>query len=89
MPYIEDAIARIKELECPTGKIENRIAGILEDYGIAYRSEVQVEKYAGAGMNGVEGFCVKIPGDKNQSIIVLSNCGMNDFVTKVTDAYIK
>ncbi|MGH4119781.1 hypothetical protein [Clostridium sp.] len=89
MPYIEDAIERIKELECPTGKVENRIAGILEDYGIAYRSEVEVEKYVGSEKNGVEEFCVKIPGDRNQSIIVISNGGMDDYVTKVTDAYIK
>lgn len=89
MSYIEDAIERIKELECPTGKVENRIAGILEDYGIAYRSEVEVERYEGAEINGVEGFCVKIPGDKNQSIIVLANSGMDDYVAKVTDVYIK
>jgi hypothetical protein len=89
MSYIEDAIGRIKELECPTGKIENRIAGILEDYGIAYRSEVEVERYEGAKANGVERFSVKIPGDKNQSIIVLANSGLDDYVAKVTEVYIK
>lgn len=89
MPYLEDAIERIKELECPTGKVENRIAGLLEDYGIACRSEVEVEKYEGAETNGVERFSVKIPGNKNQSIIILSNSGMDDYVTKVTDVYIK
>jgi hypothetical protein len=88
MSHIEDAIERIKELECPTGKVENRIAGILEDYGVAYRSEVEVEKYEGGKINGVEEFCVKIPGDKNQSIIVLANSGIDDYVAKVKDAYI-
>jgi hypothetical protein len=89
MSYIEDAIGRIKELECPTRKIENRIAGILEDYGIAYRSEVEVKKYEGMEIRGEKGFCVKIPGDNNQSIIILANSGMDDYVAKVKDAYIK
>ncbi|MCJ7688657.1 MAG: hypothetical protein MUO60_04980 [Clostridiaceae bacterium] len=89
MPYIEDAIERLKELECPTGKVENRITGILEDYGIANRSEVEVEKYEGLEINGAKGFCVNIPGVKNQSIIVLENSEMDDYVAKVVDAYLK
>lgn len=89
MPYIEDAIKRIKELECPTGKVENRIAGILEDYGIANRSEVEVIKYEGMEISGEKGFCVKIPGDNNQSLIILENSGMDDYVAKIKDVYIK
>ena len=89
MSKIQDAIERIKILECPTGKIENRIAGILEDYGVAFRSEIEVEKYEGLDINGAEGFSVKIPGVNNKSIIVLANSGMDDYVAKVIDAYIK
>lgn len=89
MSKIEDAIEKIKILECPTGEVENRIAGILEDYGVANRSEVEVERYEGLVINGAEGFCVKIPGDKNQAIMVLANSGMDDYVAKVVDAYIK
>lgn len=89
MSKIEDAIEKIKILECPTGEVENRIAGILEDYGVANRSEVEVERYEGLVINGAEGFCVKIPGDKNQAIMVLANSGMDDYVAKVMDAYIK
>lgn len=89
MSKIEDAIQRMKILECPTGEVENRIAGILEDYGVANKSEVEVERYEGLVVNGAEGFCVKIPGDKNQSIIVLASSGMDDYVAKVTEAYIK
>lgn len=89
MSKIEDAIEKIKILECPTGEVENRIAGILEDYGVANKSEVEVERYEGLVINGAEGFCVKIPGDKNQAIMVLANSGMDDYVAKVMDAYIK
>lgn len=89
MSKIEDAVERIKILECPTGEVENRIAGILEDYGVANRSEVEVKRYEGLDINGSEGFCAKIPGDKNQSIIVLANSGMDDYVAKVVEVYVK
>jgi len=89
MSKIQDAMERIKILECPTGDVENRIAGILEDYGVANKSEVEVERYEGLDINGSEGFCVKIPGDNKQTIMVLANSGMDDYVAKVVDAYIK
>ena len=89
MSKIEDAIKRIKILECPTGEVENRIAGILEDYGIANRNEVEVERYECLVINGAEGFCVKIPGGDNQSIMVFADSGMDDYVAKVIDAYVK
>ncbi|MBC8061704.1 MAG: hypothetical protein H7Y18_13695 [Clostridiaceae bacterium] len=89
MSKIENAIERIKMLECPTGQVENRITGILEDYGVANRSEVEVKRYEELNINGAEGFCAKISGDKNQTIIVLANSGMDDYVAKVMDAYLK
>jgi len=86
---IDDAIERIKILECPAGEVENRIAGILKEYRVSNNSEVEVERYEGLVINGAEGFSVKIPGDKQQSIIVLANTGMDDYVAKVVDVYIK
>lgn len=89
MSKIEDAIERIKILECPTGEVENRIAGILEDYGVANRSQIEVKRHEELNINGAEEFCAKISGTNKQSIIVLANSGMDDYVSKVTDAYIK
>lgn len=89
MSKIEDAVKRIRILECPTGEVENRIAGILEDYGVANRNEVTVERYEGLDINGAEGFCAKIGGDKNRSIMILASSGMDDYVAKVKEAYIK
>lgn len=89
MSKIEDAIERIKILECPTGEVENRIAGILEDYGVANRSEIEVKRHGVLNINGAEEFCAKISGTDKQSIIVLASSGMDDYVAKVTDAYIK
>ena len=89
MSKIEDAIERIKILECPTGEVENRIAGILEDYGVANRSEIEVKRNEGFDINGAEGFSAKIQGTRNQRIIVLAESGMDDYVAKVRDVYIK
>ena len=89
MSKIEDAIERIKILECPTGEVENRIVGILEDYGVANRSDLEVKRNEGFDINGAKGFSAKIHGDKNQRIIVLADSGMDDYVAKVTDVYIK
>ncbi|HEX2927248.1 MAG TPA: hypothetical protein VHP38_13480, partial [Ruminiclostridium sp.] len=44
MSKIDEAIDRIKILECPTGEIENRVAGILEDYGVADKSKVNINR---------------------------------------------
>jgi hypothetical protein len=88
MSKIEDAMERLKILECPTGEVENRIVGILEDYGVANRSEVEVKKNEPVN-NGATEFCAKITGSNNQSIIVLASSGMDDYVAKVTNAYIK
>lgn len=89
MSKIEDAIQSMKILECPTGEVENRIVGILEDFGVANKSDIEVERYDGLVINGAEGFCVKIAGDKNQSIMVLASSGLDDYVAKVVDAYLK
>jgi hypothetical protein len=40
-------------------------------------------------INGADGFCVKIAGDKNQSIMVLASSGLDDYVARVVDAYLK
>lgn len=89
MSKIEAAIEKIKILQCPTGEEENRIAGILEDYGVANRGEVEIKRNKNLDINGAGGFSVKLPGDTQQSIIVLANSGMDDYVAKVTEVYIK
>ncbi|MEQ8199262.1 MAG: hypothetical protein ABRQ27_14885 [Clostridiaceae bacterium] len=38
---------------------------------------------------GAEEFRAKISGDNNQSVIVFAKSGVDDYVAKVTDAYIK
>jgi hypothetical protein len=87
MSKIEDAIERIKNLECPTGDEENRIEEILVDYGIANKNEIEIKKSETLN-DGATEFCANISGNKNQSIIVLATSGMDDYVAKVKDVYL-
>lgn len=88
MERLEDAIERIKILECPTGEVENRVAGILEDYGVAGRNEIDISRDEKYDRDGAEAFSAKIRGSEGQSIVVLAKSGLDDYVAKVVDAYV-
>lgn len=86
MKKIDEAIDRIKILECPTGDIENRVTEILEDYRIANRNEISVnrEQYFDAGE--AQAYRVEIKGE-DESIMVLAKSGYDDYVATVVDVY--
>ena len=89
LPQIEDALEKIKSLECSAGELRNRIAGIFEECGIADSNEVTVEKYDGISINGSVAFHASIPGTKNKAVTVLAGPGMDGSLTKVNDAYVE
>ncbi|HEX2945864.1 MAG TPA: hypothetical protein VHT96_07895 [Clostridia bacterium] len=86
MGKIDDAISRIRALECPTGELENRVAGILEDYGITDRSQVKFKIDNKLGGGDAQAYRVKIAGEE-ETFVVLAKAGYDDYVAKVTDAY--
>lgn len=88
MTKLEDAIERIKILECPTGDVEHRVAGILEDYKVANRNEISIKREESLDKNGSQGYIAKLPHSTGTSIVVLATSGMDDYVAKVTDVYI-
>jgi len=88
MAKLEDAIERIKILECPTGHVEHRIAGILEDYKVANKSEISIKREESLDREGSQGYIAKLSDGRGTSIVVLANSGMDDYVAKVTDVYI-
>jgi len=71
MEKFKDAIERIKILQCPTGDVENRVAGILEDYGVANKKEITVNRNEELDSIGAEAYSVQIGGSK-ESIVVLA-----------------
>ncbi|WP_454054691.1 hypothetical protein [Clostridium sp. Marseille-Q7071] len=86
MEKFKDAIERIKILQCPTGDVENRVAGILEDYGVANKKEITVNRNEELDNIGAEAYSVQIGGNK-ESIVVLARSGMDDYVAEVVDVY--
>jgi len=88
MTKINEAIDRIKALECPTGDIENRVAGILEDYGVAKRNNVNVVREDKLDREGAQGYRSEITNE-GQSIVVLAEAGSDDYVAKVVNVYLK
>ncbi|EPR12797.1 hypothetical protein [Ruminiclostridium papyrosolvens] len=88
MNNIDAAIDRIKILECPTGEIENRVAGILENYGVAERSKVNISRVKNLDQDQAQAYNVKFQGE-DSSIVVLAKSGLDDYVAKVVDAYKK
>jgi hypothetical protein len=88
MSKIDAAVERIKILECPTGDVEKRVAGILEDYRVANGSEISVGRDESYDRDGAEAYRARFSGDVGKSIVVLAKSGYDDYVAKVVDAYI-
>ncbi len=86
MEKFKDAIERIKILQCPTGDVENRVAGILEDYGVANKKEITVNRNEELDSIGAEAYSVQIGGSK-ESIVVLARSGKDDYVAEVVGVY--
>jgi len=84
---IEHAIAEIKTLECPTSDIKGRVRGILRNHEIAHGTEITVSRNHMLDKNGARGYSAKITRDDGLTINVLAMSGMDDYVTKIIDAY--
>jgi hypothetical protein len=88
MAILEDAVQRIKILECPTGDLERRVKGILEEYGVANGNELMVSRDKRFDQNEAQAYSATILGDQEQSIVILAKSGLDDYVAQVVDAYI-
>lgn len=88
MSTLEQAVERIKALECPTGEVEYRVADILDDYGIANRNEITINRDKSLDKDGAQAYITNISGNREKSIVILAKAGLDDYVAKVVDAYI-
>lgn len=86
MSKMDDAINRIRILECPTGELENRVAEILEDYGVAERSKININRAGSLDHDEAQAYRVKMAGE-DFSFVVLAQSGLDDYVAKVVDVY--
>lgn len=88
MKSIENAIGRIKNLECPTGEVEIHVADILEDYQVANRNNLSIFRSKQFDKDGAEAYSAIFSSDSDESLIILVQSGLDDYVAKVTDAFI-
>lgn len=89
MPNIEDAIERIKKLECPTGDLELRIIEILNDFEIANTGEIDIKCSGEKYDDGSVKYIVKVKAENKDRIIVFAKSGMDDYVVFVEEAYLE
>lgn len=85
MENLDRAIDRIKILECPTGELENRVAGILEDYRVADKNKITINRARQLDSDGAEAYSAKISSNSPQSFIILAKSGLDGYVDKVID----
>jgi hypothetical protein len=86
MKKIDEAIDKIRTLECPTGDLENRVTEILENYGVADRSKINVNRDEYFDKDEAQAYRVQILNQEHL-IMVLAKSGYDDYVAKVTDVY--
>jgi hypothetical protein len=87
MYNLEEAIEKIKTLECPAGDLENSVALILEDYKVASPNEIKMSLNKQEDKDGIQAYKAEI-ASSGERIIVLAETGFDGYVTKVVDAYI-
>lgn len=86
MSKIDEAVDRIKRLECPTGEVEKSVALILEDYDVASGDDVRIGRDKRHDRDEAEAYRVDIAGQR-QSLVVLAKSMDDDYVAKVVDVY--
>lgn len=86
MNHIKDAIHRIRQLECPTGDLENRVSGILEQFGVAGKDQVNISRDTSLDREEAQAYRVETE-NRDLSLVVLARSGYDDYVAKVVDVY--
>lgn len=88
MKKIDEAIDRIRTLECATGSLQDRVIEILEDCGVAHENQIKIDRDEYLDKDDAQAYKVEIASEI-QPIIVLAKSGYDDYVAKVTEAYKK
>ncbi|KYZ77395.1 hypothetical protein AXX12_04565 [Anaerosporomusa subterranea] len=86
MTNIEAAMARIKQLECPTGELTKRVTGILTDYQVADINSISIVRVNALDRDGEQAYCAKLANDTE--IVFRAISGDDDYVAKVTEVNI-
>lgn len=83
---INNAIDEIKKIECPTGELEKRVAGILADYDLENITTNSVHRDKHLDERDGKAFCVDTANGK---LVIMATSGMDDYVAKVVHVYMR
>lgn len=86
MDKMDEALTRIRHLECPAGELEKTIALILEDHGVAVPDDVRVDRYESMNGDDIQAYKVDISGT-GLSFLILTRSGFDGYVARVLDVY--
>lgn len=91
MLRLDEALERLKTMECPTGGVEERILETLVEFNIAKRNDISITHDQDDEFinNNIEAYRAKFRGNKAQTVVVLCRSGIDDYVSKVLDAYVQ
>lgn len=84
MTTINNAIDEIKKIECPTGELEKRVAGILYEYDLTDMNINAVKRERRLDERDAKAFCADT---SNGKLVIMATSGMDDYVAKVVHVY--
>jgi hypothetical protein len=86
---LDEVLDRIKNIECPTGHVEEWVSNAFKDYGFREDENLTVNRDKSLDKNGLYAYRAHVDSMGNQSLILFAKSGMDDYVAKVVEAYIK
>lgn len=91
MENYSNVIDRLKIMECPAGKVEDKILNILLDYNVANRNDIEIKRVKediDNSKNGQEFYLARINGNKPINLELTCISGEDDYVAKVVEVNI-
>jgi hypothetical protein len=88
MLELTEAIERIKDIECPTGSLENRVLDILQNYKIIENADIKVNRNESFDEDNAQAYSIELQNKEKDTMIILASSGTDDYVAKVVDVYL-
>lgn len=83
MTGLDEAVERIRLLECPAGEVEARVTDIIVAYDVAKRNEITVLREYKLDRDGAQGYRASLSPDSGVHLKLWAKSGADDYVAKV------
>jgi hypothetical protein len=88
--FMEDyqrVLDRLSIMECPAGKVENKVIDIFVAYQVADENNIRVKRDEKLDRKDLEGYRAEIYGANPIKFALLCKSGQDDYVSKIVDVY--